>query len=32
MNFVDFWSSSVQLDLYFAGEDDSKTLRSFSSP
>ena len=40
MKFVDFWSSSEQFDLCFfcavrlcfEGEDDSKTLRSFSFP
>jgi len=30
-NSVDFYLSSVQFDLYFAGQDDSKTLQSFSS-
>jgi len=29
---VDYESSFVQFDLYFAGEDASKTLQSFSSP
>ena len=30
-NYADFYLSSVQFDLYFAGQDDSKTLQSFSS-
>jgi len=30
-NSEDFYLSSVQFDLYFAGQDDSKTLQSFSS-
>ena len=29
-NPADFYLSSVQFDLYFAGQDDSKTLQSFS--
>jgi len=30
-NSVDFYLSSVQFDLYFAGQDGSKILQSFSS-
>ena len=30
-NSLDFYLSSVQFDLYFAGQNDSKTLQSLSS-